>query len=285
MRMQQTLLRPVAVEGVGYWSGRPNRVELLPARAGSGIVFVRSDLTGCPRVAAAVSSRVPASNRTNLRAEAAEVEMVEHLLSSLSALQVDCCEVRLSAAELPGLDGSAVGFVEAIHAAGVASLGVPVEPLVVRHPVRVAEGEAWVEAEPGAVGVYSVEYSLDYGPGSIPPQSYAIEVTPTSYREQVSAARTFLRLEEAERLQAAGLGRHVSTRELLVFGADGPIDNCLRWSDECARHKVLDIIGDLALVGRPIEGRVRASRSGHGLNAALAAALLAADAFSWGGDG
>jgi len=275
-RLQHTVRRPAVVTGRGYWSGRLNRVEILPAPAGAGIVFVRDDLEPPVRIPAVLANRVEAAARTNLEVGSARVEMVEHLLSALAALEVDCCRVSLTAEEMPRLDGSALAFVEALDAVGSEPLGSTVEPIVVRECVRVGEADAWVEALPPLFPGLSVDYVLDYGVGPIGRQEFRIEVTPQAYRRELAAARTFITTAEAERLRAGGLGLDVSLQDLLVFGADGPIDNPLRWADECVRHKVLDLVGDLALAGRPVHGHVRAYRSGHRLNAALAGRLAAA---------
>jgi UDP-3-O-acyl N-acetylglucosamine deacetylase len=272
-RSQQTIRRAVTVIGRGYWSGQACRVELLPAAAGAGIAFLRT-VAGVPvRIPLAVESRVEATARTNLAAAGVRVQMVEHVASALAGLGIDCCLVRVSAEELPGLDGSARDFVAAIDDAGIERLGPPLEPLVVREPCRVTDGDAWIEALPPVHPGLSVEYELDYGPGPIGRQALAVRVTPETYRTELAAARTFIMDAEAERLRGAGLAGHVTTRDLVVFGSDGPIDNPLRWPDECVRHKVLDLVGDLALAGRPIHAHVRASRSGHRLNAMLAARL------------
>jgi UDP-3-O-acyl N-acetylglucosamine deacetylase len=274
-RAQRTIRRPVAVSGVGYWSGRANRVELLPAPAGAGVVFVRADCAVPVRITAAVEHRLEATQRTTLGAGGLCVEMVEHVLSALAGLGVDCCLVRVLGAEMPGLDGSAAAFVEAIDSVGVEDLGVAAEPLVLDTTVRVGDADSWIEAGPPRHPGLSVTYELDYGAGPIGRQSLDLDVTPQSYRAELARARTFITCAEADRLRAAGLARTVGTRDLLVFGADGPIDNPLRWPDECVRHKVLDVVGDLALTGRPVQAHIRARRSGHRLNAALAAEILA----------
>ena len=276
-RSQRTIRRPVAVSGRGYWSGYENLVELLPATAGAGVVFVRGDRAVPVRIAGLVESRVDAVNRTNLAFGGVQVQMVEHCLSALAGLGVDCCVVRVSAEEMPGLDGSSLAFVEAIESAGFEDLAAPIAPLIVAETVRLTEGDAWIEAGPPRFAGLSVEYELDYGAGPIGRQTLALRVTPETYRTELAAARTFISAADAERLRAAGLGLTVTRQDLLVFGPDGPIDNVLRWPDECVRHKVLDLVGDLALAGRPIHAHVRAARSGHRLNAALAAALLAAE--------
>lgn len=272
-RPQQTIRRAVTVAGVGYWSGRPCQVEFVPAVAGAGIVFLRRVGDVSVRIPLSVEHRVDATARTNLAVAGAAVQMVEHAASALAGLGIDCCLVKVSEEELPGLDGSAARYVEALLEAGVERLGQPLEPLVVQEPVRVEEGDAWVEALPPVYPGLSVEYDLDYGPGPIGRQRLSLRVTPDVYRRELAEARTFIRNAEAERLTRSGLATHVTCRDLVVFGDDGPIENELRWPDECVRHKVLDLVGDLALAGRPIHAHVRACRSGHRLNAALAARL------------
>jgi len=200
---------------------------------------------------------------------------VEHVMSALAGLGIDCCVVRVDAEELPGLDGSSHAFVEAIDEAGLERLGAPLEPLVVAASCRVGDGTAWVSVEPPRFAGLSIEYELDYGAGPIGRQSLEIQVTADRYREELARARTFISMEEAGRLRAAGLALDVGFGDLLVFDESGPVGNSLRWPDECVRHKVLDLVGDLSLVGRPIHAHVRASRSGHRLNGQMAALLAA----------
>jgi UDP-3-O-acyl N-acetylglucosamine deacetylase len=265
----------VSVAGIGYWSGRENRVEFGPAAAGSGVVFVRADLPEPVSIPASVDCRVEASSRTNLSAGGARVEMVEHVLSALAGLDIDCCLVRVHGEEMPGLDGSSRAFVEALDAAGVEDLAVAVDPIVVESVVRVGDDVSWIEASPPRFPGLSVDYELDYGVGPIGRQMLSLRVTPEAYRAGLAAARTFLPAEDAERLRSEGRGLAATTGDLLIFGPDGPIGNTLRWPDECVRHKVLDLVGDLSLAGRPIHAHIRACRSGHRLNGALAARLAA----------
>ncbi len=279
-RPQQTLCRPVQVVGKGYWSGVENRVELRPGSADSGIRFVREDLGGAC-VPVSLGNRIEAAKRTNLQAGGATIEMVEHVLSALAALGVDCCEISLTAPELPGLDGSADAYVAAIDKAGITSLdGTVTNPLVVQSPITIsaAAGDAVIEVAPPTTTGLRVHYSVEYPGSSIPPQQYEVVVSPARYREDVAAARTFLLEEEARKLQEEGVGLTVTTQDLIVFGENGPLENELRWPNECARHKVLDIIGDLFLAGRPFFGDIVARRSGHCLNAEVLAAVLEAEA-------
>lgn len=278
-RPQQTLCRPVQVVGRGYWSGVENRVELRPASADSGIFFVREDLGGAC-VPVSLGNRIEAAKRTNLQADGVTVEMVEHVLSALAALGVDCCKICLTAAELPGLDGSADAYVDAIDQAGIESLdGTVTNPLVVQAPITVSAvlGDGVIEVAPPTTSGLRVQYSVEYPGSPIPPQQYEVAVTPQRYREEVAAARTFLLEEEARKLQDNGVGLTVTTQDLIVYGENGPIENKLRWPNECARHKVLDIVGDLFLSGRPFFGDVVARRSGHCLNANVLAAVLEAE--------
>lgn len=275
MRTQQTIRRPVSVAGFGYWSGRAVTVEFVPAPAGSGVVFVRDDVEVPVRIPATVDHRVDATARTNLASAGVQVHMVEHALSALAGLGIDCCTVKIDAEELPGLDGSARAFVEALDAAGVESLGAPVDPLVVDESRRVGDDVSWIEVSPPRGAGLTVEYELDYGAGPIGRQTLALRVTPETYRAELASARTFISQEEADRLRQSGLATAVGYGDLLVFAEDGPIGNKVRWPDECVRHKVLDLVGDLSLVGRPLHAHVRACRSGHRLNGAMASALAA----------
>ena len=276
LRLQRTLKKPVSVTGVGYWSGLENRVEFKPAAAGAGVVFVRADLPDPVTIPVSVNCRIEASSRTNLSVGSARVEMVEHVLSALAGLDVDCCLVRVYGEEMPGLDGSSRAFVEAIDAAGIEDVGTAIDPIVVDSVVRVGDDTSWIEASPPKFGGLSIDYELDYGDGPIGRQVLSLRVTPDAYRTGLAAARTFLPAADAERLRAQGRGLAATTDDLLIFGPDGPIGNTLRWPDECVRHKVLDLVGDLKLAGRPIHAHIRAYRSGHRLNGALAARLATA---------
>ena len=172
------------------------------------------------------------------------------------------------------MDGSSLAFVEAIDAAGVVDLDVPSDPLVVEETIRVGDDTCWIEAGPPRFPGLSIDYQLDYGPGVIGRQRLEIDVTPEHYRRELAGARTFISAADAANLKAAGLGLTVTEQDLIVFGPDGPLNNPLRWPDECVRHKVLDVVGDLALAGRPLQASVRACRSGHRLNAELVARML-----------
>jgi len=275
-RNQRTLAATASVQGVGYWSGREVRVEFRAVRPDTGVVFVRDDLPGFPRVAAVVENRTDTPLRTTLNCDGIGVDMVEHVMAALSGLQIDNCEVHVDQQELPGLDGSSLPLVEALNAAGVVRQDAVRRRRVIREVLRLGDAKSWIEARPCCGGETILQYDLDYGAGnSIGRQSLEVKLSAERFTRDVAPSRTFMLDSEAAALQAQGLGCHVNCADLLVFGPDGPIDNQLRFPDECVRHKLLDMVGDLALAGCDLIGRFVAHRSGHRLNAELVRAILA----------
>ena len=195
-------------------------------------------------------------------------------LAALAGLQVDNCEVRLDAAEAPGCDGSSLAFVAALKEAGIVEQPAVRTQLLVTETVRVGDEDCWVEASPAPRGGLTLRYRLDFGVNNpIGRETFELAVTPASFERELAAARTFLFQEEAEWLRSQGLGVRATHQDLLVFGDEGPIDNELRFHNECVRHKTLDLLGDLALSGCDIVGRISAHRSGHRQNADLVRAL------------
>lgn len=269
-RKQRTIAATTAIEGIGYWSGRDVRVEFRPAGPDSGIVFVRSDLPGCPRIPAAVENRIEAPRRTSLRIGKAAVEMIEHIMAALAGLQIDNCELWVDRPEMPGCDGSCLPFVDALRTAGVVEQDAPRRRLAVDRVIRVGNAGSWIEARPCSSGKLVLRYELDYGGcNPIGRQSLEISLSPRHFHLNLAPSRTFVLEAEAAEIKARGLGKRTTFRDLLVFGPDGPIDNQLRFPDECVRHKMADLVGDLALAGCDISGRILAYRSGHRLNAEL----------------
>jgi UDP-3-O-[3-hydroxymyristoyl] N-acetylglucosamine deacetylase len=274
-RNQRTLRGSAAVEGIGYWSGRDVRVEFRPAEPRQGIVFVRSDLPGCPRIPALVAHRLDMPRRTALRRGGASVEMVEHIMAALAGMHVDNCEVWVDQPEMPGCDGSAQAFVAAIEQAGVVDQQAPRDVYVVRDVIRLGNEECWIEARPTSGGKTVIQYELDYGGGNaIGRQSLEVTLSPRFFHVSLASSRTFMLQREAIVLQEQGLGMRTTFNDLLIFDADGPIGNTLRFPDECVRHKILDMVGDFALAGCDLAGRFVAFRSGHRLNAEMVRAML-----------
>ncbi|MCC6661819.1 MAG: UDP-3-O-acyl-N-acetylglucosamine deacetylase [Phycisphaerales bacterium] len=275
MTPRRTVAGPAHVAGVGLFSARPVTLEFRPAPAGTGLVFRRMDLPGRPEVPAlaAFAAASPTGRNTVLARGPAAAATTEHVLSALTGLGVTDAIIELSAEETPICDGSAGPFVQAILGAGVTDIPGIVRPLVVEREVVVEGGGGRIVARPAACPRYT--YELDYGPASPITAQSASWPAGNDYAGDIAPARTFCLEREALAMRAAGLFGHLSPRDMLVIGPAGPIDNALRFADEPARHKLLDLIGDLALAGRPVQGEVIAARSGHALNLALVRALLA----------
>ncbi|MDR3634904.1 MAG: UDP-3-O-acyl-N-acetylglucosamine deacetylase, partial [Isosphaeraceae bacterium] len=276
-RLQRTIARETAVRGVGFIHGCDVAVRFRPAEADSGVVFVRTDLPDQPAVPAHIRHVIPRQRRTTIQHGAATVEMVEHVMAALAGLCIDNCLIEIDAPETPGLDGSSQAFVEALNQAGAVELDRERETLVIERPVTVREGRATLTAHPGDGEGLILGYHLDYGRHTpIGSQSYFLDISPESFRQELAPSRTFLLESEAVALRQAGIGSRASEADLLIFGPAGPIGNALRYPDECVRHKILDMVGDLALLAKDIRGHVVAHRSGHQLNAALVRKLLEA---------
>ena len=273
-RRQRTLARPTLVQGVGMVTGSRVILRFCPAPPDTGIRFQRTDLVDAEPIVARVESVTGTARRTTLGDGPNQVTLVEHVLAALSGMRIDNCIIELDGPEPPGLDGSSEGYVETLLTAGVALQHTAKKTFAVREPVTVSHGGATLSIYPRAGEDLVISYLLDYGPGSpIMPQSHTEVITPDRFRQELARCRTFVLEHEAVELQRRGIGRHLKTSELLVFGPKGLIDNRLRFPDEPARHKILDIVGDLALSGLELSGHVVAYRSGHPLNVELAKEL------------
>lgn len=284
-RPQRTLAGVAEVRGVGFFHGADVLLRFQPAVPDTGIVFERYDLPDRPRVAARVGNIVPTQRRTTIRRGPATVEMIEHVMAALAGLQIDNCHVQVDAGECPGCDGSSRVFVEALDRAGTIEQESPRQALVVDRPLSVQDGEAILAVYPDCSGRLTLTYHLDYGRSAIiPAQSCCIGLSPESFRNEVASSRTFLLETEATALRAAGIGVRTTPADLLIFGKDGLIGNQLRYPDECVRHKILDMVGDLALLGLDLQAFVVAHRSGHHTNSLLVRKLVEAAASSRGDD-
>jgi UDP-3-O-[3-hydroxymyristoyl] N-acetylglucosamine deacetylase/UDP-3-O-[3-hydroxymyristoyl] N-acetylglucosamine deacetylase/3-hydroxyacyl-[acyl-carrier-protein] dehydratase len=271
-RSQRTIARPAEVGGVGFLTGADVRVRFLPANEDSGIAFRRTDLAGAEPIPALVEYTVPRLRRTAIERRGVSVELIEHVMAALAGLWIDNCLVEINAPEPPGLDGSCLPFVDALLDADLVKQTSPRRRIIVRQPdvIRSEDGSQQISVTPASSGLLTIGYQLDYGPASaIPSQGHVAELTPESFARDIAFARTFILDSEVRHLQAQGYGRRTTAKDLLVFGPQGVIDNALRTDDECARHKVLDCVGDFALLGCDLVADVRAFRSGHRLNAEL----------------
>lgn len=265
-----TLANPVTLQGVGLFTAAPCACTLNPDPAGSGIRFALNNehitaaignLSGQP--AHPVFAHIPA-RCTAIGSGETTVWTIEHIMAALCAMRIDHCTVELSAPEVPIMDGSALPFVEAIERAGTHTLGAPIEPVTVREPIRVEQDGSFIEINPSETPSYS--YTIDYGAGSpIARATVDWNADPEDFAQRIAPARTFCLEHEAQAMHSAGLFTHLSADDMLVIGERGPIGAPLRDPSECALHKLLDLIGDLALAGSPLCASVRAHKSGHAL--------------------
>jgi UDP-3-O-acyl N-acetylglucosamine deacetylase len=238
-------------------------------------VFVREDLSLNARIPALYENRIEIPRRTCLQVDNVRVEMVEHILATLAGLQIDNCEIGVDGAEMPGCDGSAMAFVAAVESVGSVAQDKEVNRLEITDHVSISGGGCSIEAFPSQGDTYTIEYTLDYAGDSVIGYQVAnLAITPELFKEEIAPCRTFILQREADEMLRAGLGKRVRSHDLLIFDEHGPVNNQLRFENECARHKALDVIGDLALTGCEIVGHIVAHRSGHRLNAAFAQELV-----------
>ncbi len=276
-RSQRTLKNEVEYRGVGLHSGKDITVRVKPAEAGNGVSFIRTDLDDQPEVRAHGPNMKARQRRTCLQDGRAEVYTCEHLMASLYALGVDNAVVEIDGEEVPGLDGSSLEFLSGLKQSGLVELRAPRQHYSVKQPIYVREGNASIVALPGS-GKLTVEYHLDYasknGSQKATRQIVGFELNQESFEREIAPARTFVFEHEVEALRAAGLGLGANPQNTLVVGPQGVRDNTLRWDDELARHKILDLIGDIANFGADLDAHIIATRSGHNLNMQLVQRLL-----------
>ncbi len=279
---QTTLRGQATVTGVGVHSGLPVNLTLGPAPGDAGFIFVRTGLEGADREVQATSASVIATEFATVLGdgEGPLVSTAEHVLAALRGMGVDNALIEIDGPEVPIMDGSAAAFVAAIDQAGIVTQQAFRRFIQVLKPVQVAIGDSFGELRPYAGG-FRAEVEIDFANPVIGQQSYSIELSPERFRREISRARTFGCMNDVARLWSAGFALGASFENSVVFD-DTRLLNAegLRYRDECARHKVLDVIGDLALAGLPLLGAFRSVRGGHKLNHAVLTALMA-DRSAW----
>jgi len=260
----------VECQGIGLHSGAPVRLRILPAPAGTGIVFRRIDLDGF-EVEAIGRNVAKVSYATSLQKKGVLISTTEHLLSAFIGIGLDNAIVELDNLELPILDGSAKPFVDMVLYAGLKQQRKRRSYLKIRQEIEVRDGNKFIAVYP-ADG-FSVAYRIDFA-SPIGEQSFEIDLSRDLYRQELAAARTFGFLHEEKAMKNMGLIRGASEENVIVVTRDGVKNGPLRYADEFVRHKTLDLIGDLALLGKQIIGRIVADRAGHAMHAALVSRIL-----------
>jgi UDP-3-O-[3-hydroxymyristoyl] N-acetylglucosamine deacetylase len=271
LKPEQTIRAAVACKGVGLHSGAPVHLRILPAPAGSGIVFRRSDLDDF-EIEATGRNIARVSYATSLMKKGVLISTTEHLLSAFIGTGIDNAIVELDNLELPILDGSAQPFVEMIQRAGIRRQRRPRSYMRIRRELELREGKKFIAVYPA--DSYSVSYSIDFPHPLIGKETFRVDLSDGNYLREIAAARTFGFLHEADAMRQQGLIRGASTENVIVLTAERVMNPPLRYTDEFVRHKVLDLIGDLALAGKQILGNIVADRAGHAMHTALVSRLL-----------
>ena len=278
LRSQRTLRQSVETQGVGLFTGSDVRLRFLPAPADHGIAFQRVDVAGSSPIPARIEFVASSLRRTTIARDGVQVEMIEHVMAALAGLQIDNCLIELNGPEVPGFDGSCLDVCRLLIEAGCVEQDRLREVISLRMPVQVSadESEVEVSARPMNHCGLAITYQLDYGDRSpIPPQNLTAEITPETFLRDIAFARTFVLESEVAALRSAGYGLRMTSQDLLVFDTSGNvIDNELRTPDEPVRHKILDCLGDFALIGSDLRGYFNAYRSGHRHNHDLVRHIL-----------
>src|SRR5271169_4655955 len=279
---QTTLRSQATVTGVGVHSGLPVSLTIGPASVDAGFIFVRTGLDGADREVQATAESVIATEFATVLGDRQGplVSTAEHVLAALRGMGVDNATIEIDGPEVPIMDGSAASFVAAIDQAGVVAQSASRRFIQVLKPVQVAMGDSLGELRPYAAG-FRAEVEIDFANPVIGRQTYALDLSPERFRREISRARTFGCMNDVARLWSAGFALGSSFENSVVYDQTRILNaEGLRYPDECARHKVLDVIGDLALAGLPLLAAFRSVRGGHKLNHAVLTALMA-DRTAW----
>jgi UDP-3-O-[3-hydroxymyristoyl] N-acetylglucosamine deacetylase len=273
---QTTLWSQATVTGVGVHSGLPVNLTIGPAPIDAGFIFIRTGLDDTDREVSAVAESVIATDLATVLGdnEGPLVSTAEHVLAALRGLGVDNAIIEVDGPEVPIMDGSAAPFVAAIDQAGIVTQSAARRFIQVLKPVQVVIGDSFGELRPHANG-FRAEVEIDFANPVIGRQNYSLDLSPESFRREISRARTFGCMNDTAKLWSAGFALGASFENTVVFDETRLLNSeGLRYSDECARHKVLDVVGDLALAGLPLLGAYRSVRGGHKLNHAVLTALM-----------
>tara|TARA_R100001132_G_scaffold14619_1_gene13207 strand:- start:37246 stop:38076 length:831 start_codon:yes stop_codon:yes gene_type:complete len=256
---------------VGIFTNSDVKIRFCPAPENHGVQFVRTDLAGSKPIPALIENAVFKQRRTAIEFQGASVEMIEHVMAALAGLQIDNCRVEINAPEAPCFDGSSLELSEELLGAGIVEQPFQRKQICIEQAVTVEdESGSFIQAKPLNRSVLAIGYYLNYGEDSpVSPQCLTLEINPETWMSQLAFARTFVLEHEVEAMQSLGFGQKLTAKDLLVLGEQGPIENELRTLDECVRHKILDCLGDFALIGCDLQGYFCAHQSGHALNREL----------------
>ncbi|MCM8764947.1 MAG: UDP-3-O-acyl-N-acetylglucosamine deacetylase, partial [Candidatus Omnitrophica bacterium] len=271
---QKTIERPFSIEGIGLHTGEKVEVVVNPAPAGTGIIFIRKDIAENPAIKADINFLLDVEKyprRSSISSGDVHIHTIEHLMSSIYGLGIDNLIIEIKGVECPGLDGSALVLVQKFLESGMVEQSESKNFYRVKEPIYISENSSHIVALPS--DTLRISYTLDYPNSVIKSQYASFEVNPDSYAREIAPARTFCLEEEVEKLKMLGLGKGSDFSNTVVIGANGIIKNSFRFPNEPVRHKICDLIGDLALLGMPLKAHIIGIRSGHALNTRLVKSL------------
>ncbi len=267
MQLQTTISNEAICEGIGLHTGNKTTICFKPADENTGIKFIRKDLPERPIVKADIGGVVDTARGTSLGKSDIKVHTVEHVLAAAAGLGIDNMLVELSSNEPPVVDGSALPFIEALEGAKLVQQKAPRKFFEVKEPVWVSENGSSLVALPSKD--FRISFTIDYNHPVLNSQFASVIITPESFKEEIASARTFCFLEEVEMLQKEGLIKGGSLENAVVIGDEALLNDKLRFENEFVMHKILDLMGDLYLLGQPIKAHVISIKSGHSLNIEL----------------
>jgi len=270
MEKQNTIKKEVNIQGIGLHTGKEVKLVFKPADANTGINFVRVDLPQKVKIEACISNILDVNQlprRTSIGKDGVEVHTIEHIMATLAGLEIDNIVIEIDNLEAPGLDGSGIAFIDVLKEAGIQEQDAIRKYFSVKEPICIEENDSTIAILPHSS--YKISYTLDYNHQFLKTQYFSLEINPDSFQKEIASYRTFVLQEEVDELKRLGLGKGATFDNTLVVTEEGVKSNTLRSDDEFVRHKILDLIGDLYLIGAPIKGHIIALKSGHPLNIRL----------------
>ncbi|TGN18720.1 UDP-3-O-acyl-N-acetylglucosamine deacetylase [Leptospira idonii] len=270
---RKTIKSSITLKGIGLHSGKTVTLRLHPAEAGTGLIFFLYKGLSKVRIPVSLDHVVDTSNATTIGDGGSNrIQTIEHLLAAVHTLGITDCILEIDAVEVPIMDGSSAPFWEGIRSAGIQELEETIEPIRIANPMWVVDGDKYLVMLPS--DELKVTYNIDFNHPLLRGQSYTTTLNENILSEDILPARTFGFLKDVEALQARGLAMGGSLDNAVVLTDDGYLNESLRYENECVRHKILDLIGDLAVMGRPFYGHLIASKAGHALDISLAKCIM-----------
>lgn len=269
---RKTVRDSVKMKGIGLHSGKTVHLNIHPAEPGTGIQFYHTTKTHTTHIPVHVDHVIDTGNAVTLGKDGVRIQTIEHLMAAIHAMGITDARLEIDGMEVPIMDGSSLPFLQAIQSTGLETFQAEVEPIEITHPIWVVEDDKYLVLLPA--DEWKVTYSIDFQHPLLKGQTIHINLNEDTLLNDILPARTFGFLKDVEYLQSRGLALGGSLDNAVVLTEDSYLNDSLRFENECVRHKVLDLVGDLAVMGRPFRGHLIASKAGHGLDISLARCIL-----------